>query len=335
MTFSSAPWALDGARTSAALARSASYAESGGVEGIILAGDLKVSPLDVPAAGLQIASGGALLLNRYQTLPRETYTARNVGTTLLDSSSMPPADPAARSHLVCVTIGDPEFSQVGHPWMTSDPIPAEQVETFQYVRAFVIANVPSTTTSFEELGLEYPALALARIDVPANTSTITSDMIVDLRKVARPRRETITLHNMSVDPATYTPADVYTWFEFGSDGGWDVKVPEWATSVEFIGYVEAIGMPAAGGRSYGYFRVAFPDAAPVQQTLFDEQYPAQEWIHRATVNLGGSIDLPASYQGATKRIRIEYNQQAGGLVTAFADVNTNCLLQLTFVERAV
>lgn len=335
MTFVSAPWALDGARAPAALARTASYTESGGAEGVVASGDLKVSALGVPGPGIQIAGGGALLLNRHQASPSETYTILNSGTEVLDASDMPAANAAARSHLVCVTIGDPEFSAVGHPWMTGSDPAAGTEETFQYVRPFVIANVPANTKSFKELGLAYPALALARIDVPANTSTITSGMIVDLRKIARPRREEAIVQVTGLATKSTNPAaDVDLWVEFGSNGGWSVEIPEWATRANVMGFLEGVAI-AQSGAAYGEFRPSFPVIGSAQATVADWTVQGATFEDRFGVNLGSQISIPANIRGSSQPIRIEHRVLNAASTPMRVDNRSTAFLRIAFEEAAI
>ena len=331
MTLDNAPWALDGARIPSRLARTASYIESGGVEGVVSVGDLKVRPLDVPGVGLQVDPGAAILLNRYQTAPNQSYAVTNQGIQTVDAVDMPPANAAAQSHLVCVTIGDPEFSQAGHPWMTSDPI--ADPENFQYVRIFIVPNVPSGTTSFKQLGSFYPALALARIDVPANTSTITSAMIVDLRKVARPRRLDV---NLTAN-ATASQNVTYAGGWQGLSGfSWSVDVPEWATKANVRGSLISLVHENEG---YGQFRIAIVGSGAAYPSLLRSgDHTSTTWHDFIDQDLGGYIDIPSALRGTTVTFRVEAQIQSGteGAATGPAwvriDGNSQAIVDVTFTE---
>lgn len=305
MTFNSTAWAIDGARTSASLARRQAYASTGGNEGIVSAADLKVSPLAVPGVGLRIAAGSALILNRYQGASiNETYTVANEGEHTMDSTEMPPADPAARTHLVAITIGDPGGSQVGHPWMGSGDPPDGTEETFQYVRPHIIRNVPANSTAAYADSLGYPALIIARLDIPANTTTIQASMITDLRTLAQPR------NTERVEHIAGAPSN----FLNGGDGGtpgvyenWpntvyiDLAVPKWATRALITGFVEGARLTKAGG---GKLRAAFVDGGATPITQVNESAPTTG-SDRKGYNIGGEIAIPEPYRGTTRRLRIE------------------------------
>jgi hypothetical protein len=224
MTLKNAPWAIDGALTTSALARLATYAASGGQSGVIRPADLKVSTLAVPGNGVRIAAGGALVMNRYQTSINEAYVVSNPSTHTVPSGSMPASNPATSYYLVCVVVGDPEFSSVGHPYMPSS-IPAEDAPDFEYVRV-VVVPCSSTTTRFDQLGLNYPAYALARLEIPASTTTITSGMIVDVRDLANARelRKVLAASptaNVQLTSSSFTD----TWISYKPT----VAIPVWAT----------------------------------------------------------------------------------------------------------
>lgn len=185
MTFSNIPFAVDGALISSALLRKATYAAVNS-DGVVAADDLIVSA-SVPAAqSLEIASGAAVVLNRYQTTPNEVYVVSNPATHTITSGDMPGSSGSTTYWMVCLVVGDPQagFSQTGHPFMPSD-FDEGEANTYQYVRPVVI-SCSSTDETFEDLGLDFPGLALARLAIPASTTTITSGMITDLRRQARP-----------------------------------------------------------------------------------------------------------------------------------------------------
>lgn len=231
MTFDSAAWAINGAQLTSSLARRAEFAAVGGAQGIVQKGDLKVTQLGTPGVGVQIAAGVGLIRNAYQgSSVNEIYVASNPTSYTIPSAQMPASNPSAASYIVAVVVGDPDFSQAGHPWMLSTDPPAGTALTFQYVRPTLIQVADSTVTT---LSGNYPALVLARIDFPANTTTVTNAMITDLRSLARPRQE----QQMFVSPnGTWTDASPVYIPSGSAFGDWgaaqyhpSVAVPSWAT----------------------------------------------------------------------------------------------------------
>jgi hypothetical protein len=237
VTFQFAPWAIDGARTSAALARLATYASSDR-SGIVRPTDLAVSALPVAGQGLEIAPGGALVLNGYLSDPDETYVVSNPSTHTVNAASMPSAQPGTSYYLVCVVVGDPEFNQTGHPFMPSEPLDPAVAPDFEYVRV-VIVPCSAGTTDFDDLGFNYPGYALARLEIPGSTTTVTNAMITDLRSLSRPRESSKLLLAQPQAPGTETQ---YTSAAWTAVGGWTptIEIPRWATHLDAIGRIDGI-----------------------------------------------------------------------------------------------
>lgn len=255
MTFENAAWAIDGAIMSSALARREAYSSTGG-EGVVLANDLKVTQLSTPGVGVQIAAGVARILNRYQATINEVYVASNPTSYIIPAGEMPASNPSAKAYILAVVIGDPEFSQVGHPWMLASDPPAGEETTFEYVRPTLI-EVSAGATSIP--GAAYPYLALARINIPANTTTITNAMITDLRKLANPRQ----YQRMFASPGSaygtvrYMAAgSSYGNWSGDSGGGYfpNIDVPVWAKRAVVSGRVNGATIVDADPSTAGNLR---------------------------------------------------------------------------------
>lgn len=300
MTFDNAAWAINGATLGASLARRAEYAALGGASGIVQSADLKVSQLDTPGIGVQVAPGVALITNGYQSIPNESYVASNPGVHTIPASSMPASNPAAASYILAVVVGDPDFSQVGHPWMPSTGVPAGQENTFQYVRPTLI-SVPAGTTT---LTGAYPALPLARIDIPANTTTITNAMIVDLRKLARPRQE----QQIFVSPGSIWSSNNVPIPSGSAYGNWGtaqfaptVTVPTWAKRAIVIASINGVGLTDTSVNVFGHVRTRLGSSVG-PDTVFD--YSVGGGGIRDNLQTAGSYDVSA-IAGTTVPIIVE------------------------------
>lgn len=244
MTFDKAAWAIDGPTTKAALARLAEYVATGGAEGIVDKTDFKVTPTSPLTRGITISAGGGLIRNRYQgSEVNQTYAVSNSGDHTISSGSMPAVSASAQEFLVLVTVGDEEFSQVGHPWMTGSPI--ETPDTFQYVRPIVYGPVSAGAT-VASLNLSFPALAIARLNIPANATNITAEMITDLRTLARPRSQTIVRRIISGGPvfpnnsgeAASALRPLLNWVP--------VQIPDWANVAKVFGTIDGVKITGFG-----------------------------------------------------------------------------------------
>jgi hypothetical protein len=334
VAFRNVPWALDGATIPSSLARLGQYVATGGAEGIAQLGDLKVLPLSTPGNGVRILAGGGIMLNRYQgETPDQTYGIYANTETALGPSDMPPSVGTARSHLVCVTVGDPEFSQAGHPWMLGTDPPVGTEDTFQYVRPFVIQNVPSNTVNFDQLNLNYPALALARLDMPASTTTVQSSHIVDLRQMAKPREQIVQWHvNASVaDSLAVATANVYEYWPDNSQRA--VDIPKWATRCYATGFIE--GFRIVGSCQAALMRIgAFGPGISSYPSRFDEVFSSPGNADRRGINLGGDMYIPSAYRGTTQNFQVQATvtntSQNNKLNT---DSGTSVSVMLRFVEQ--
>ena len=105
--------------------------------------------------------------------------------------------------------------------------------TFEAAKLEVIRGVSTNQKSLAGLGLTYPAIPLARINIPASTGTITAAMITDLRSVALPRMQRhLFTHNLSTDENDHINPDAgHEMGEPWPNVWWEFHIPDWATRV--------------------------------------------------------------------------------------------------------
>lgn len=327
MTFNFAPWAIDGARTSAGLARLASYASGGGRSGVIRPGDLSVSALAVPGQGLRITSGGANILNGYLSDPDEAYVVSNPAEHTVLAATMPPSVPGTSYYLVCVVVGDPEFDQTGHPFMPSGALTPEDAIDYEYVRIVVIPCSAGDDT-FEDLGVSYPGYALARLEVPGSTTTITNAMITDLRELTKPRQELVlitgrnteTTHNL--DTTTSPGSAWYDWIDFQPA----ITIPAWATRMQILTHVNGIGN---SGDAVGNIRtVAGAGAGPIETLDIDAASA------RTGLMTGFDQDVSA-ISGTSITLKVQGRQLFDQPGFAFVDERTQVVFDVRFSENII
>ena len=346
MGFTSAPWALDGARTPASIARLA--ARSAVKEsGIINPGDLKVLPLSTPGDGVRISSGGAVLENRYELDVNQAYVVEAISEEIVGADENFTGiigQGTTKSHLICVSIGDPNYSMSGHPWLNSGNDPADSTEAldYQYVRAWVIKDVPSTTVRIEDLGAPptYPVYALARIDVPNGSGSITSGMIVDLRNVVNARTKTAQ-NNVGVStPDTLSVATAFVYETWPDNSEFSVYVPKWATKVYTTGYIQGfvqgsdldvdapmrIEMRTSGGTF----------VAACQQSVYHTEAAYLPKGTDKNILLSGPISIPLANRGTTCKFSIAASLSSTAQNNRLGTTTrTSTGITLRFVEEAV
>src|SRR5690625_463515 len=277
MAWESSPWMIgNGVEHTVEVARLLAHAGTGGAEGIVTPGDLKVQPLNVPGTKVRIAPGAALLKNRYPGGGQQTYVGRN--TAEHEVSITATGSSGGRSDLVVARVLDPQYEG-------QEPVDPND---FDYMRTEVIEDVPSSTKRFDELGLNYPAVALARIDLPASTGTVQAQHVTDLRVMAQPRKERHLIayaltsndgpNNDGVFTLTSTTGAAWPRIEeLGNTQDWYLEVPEWAERVRVVATWGGVRIEKDGNNSnnvYGHIWVHIgavddPDAVESQVTSFD------------------------------------------------------------------
>lgn len=303
------PWFVGGgAEHSPELARLVLFASTAGAEGVVTHDSLKVRALGTPGGGVRIRPGAALMLNRSSGGAQQTYAARNpaeheVGIGATSSSG--------RSDLVVARIEDPQYS----PW----PAPAD-VTTAQYVRTFVVTNVASSTTSAAQLNLGYPAIALARIDIPANTSSITDAMIKDVRRVAQSRRARRTLIATPTTSIAF-PTTIGDVLAMGS-----VDVPEWATYMYLRGDLGGAVLRSATSNAEMRVRLG----GEVTQTVA----VTEEAGRRTNMLSAGRIYVAPHVRGGVRDVAIQARKSDTGTGAWSIDAYSTGVVDVEFVEEA-
>jgi hypothetical protein len=348
MGFTAAPWGLDGARSPASLARLANRAAVK-QSGIINAGDLKVLPLSTPGNGVRIVSGGAVLENRYEADVNQAYVVEATSEEILDAADNftgITSQGSTQSHLICVTVGDPNYSTAGHAWLTdgNKPVTAEAKLDYQYVRPWVIKNVPAGTVRVEDLPAPptFPCYAVARIDVPASTTAITSGMIIDLREVVN-RRQKEEQWNVAIavaDPLNVSGNYVY---EIWPDNSMkNIYVPKWATRAYITAWIYSFSKNS-NILTDAAMRVAMYDGgsrvAYAQQSVFYDPTIAGggRGPGRYEVLMGAPMEIPSSARGTTRTFCTEatYANAAAMALSLTTDSRTSVMISLRFSEEAV
>lgn len=343
MTLTAAPWALDGARTPASVARLGARAAVK-QSGIINPGDMKVLQLSTPGDGVRISSGGAVLENRYEMDVNQAYVVEAISEEILaadDNFTGILGQGTTKSHLICVTVGDPNYSMSGHPWLNSGNAPADATEAldYQYVRAWVIKDVPNTTVRVEDLTSPptFPCYALARIDVPNGSGSITSGMIHDLREVVNARAKTVQWSVPISTPDVLNVAADFTYEIWPDNSEASVYVPKWATKVyvnAFIyGFTQGSNTQADSPMRVALRTSAGTFVAATPQTVF---YNNTSGTNKQAL-IAGPIAIPLAQRGTTCKFSTEasyadHTAMANLLATT---TRTQVGITLRFAEEAV
>jgi hypothetical protein len=176
------------AEHSAEMLRMQNFFHFRGQEGWLTSTAGAVSQLDTPGTGVQLAPGPFLINSRFAGGAMQAYMGRILQSTEVDTTNVPPGAP--RSDLVIMNIEDP-YPSDGTDWPYPGVPGSSARQVGPYINIRVIDDVPANLLSIDDLPTArpergYTAIAACRIDRPANTGTITNDMIVPLRAIINP-----------------------------------------------------------------------------------------------------------------------------------------------------
>jgi hypothetical protein len=308
MSLVGVPWAVGGgAQHSVALGRMLAYSATNGATGISGVSDLKVTALTTPGTSVNVAPGGAVLLNRYpgNNAAGQSYIIRNDSQEQVEINATGSGG-GATTYLIAY-VNDPEFS-LGDP---PDTVLDGPYTFFKQVNSIT--------------GLNYPFVPLAKIVQPANTATITSGMITDIRDVANPRKdEVMRPRPILVSDTTQLTlgARMPTGEYFPGDGSslavQQIDIPTWATRMK----VEAhwSGVRYAVGNYFGSAWVEWGPFISGSTNTYTTQ--AYSWdavdnaaIYRNNWETYDDVAIPAAMRGTTQPFVLKAGYATGSAQT--------------------
>lgn len=310
MTLYPVPILTNGATHSAEQFRALVKDLARGAEGITNGTDLKVTQLSTPGGGVQIAEGSGIVLGRVSPF-QGAYAVRNQGAATLSVAAT--GSGSGRSDMVILRVEDPEYEG------SLDPV-TDNINYFQ-----VISNVSSSATSIPDGRTGIP---LARIDLPASTSTITNAMIVDLRKIANPRRERQQLTQSPTILSTEITGSSSVYSYFNSLGGWNIAIPTWASKVKIR--CDVWGLRLTTANFFGAMRATFGASLTVQATTIDDN--GGTGTRRITHGIADTLTIPDAYRGTTQLLRLQASGASGNTGKVSVDPSSTALYDVEFEE---
>jgi hypothetical protein len=285
----------------------------------------------VPGNGFRVNPGVGKVFNKYQTPVRESYVVSAPTVDTFGSGGMPAPVASTRSHLVAVTVADPQYSNSGHPWFPSTWPGLNDPLTYQYVRTWLFQNVPAGSgQAWLDANFAFPAMALARLDMPASSTTVGTAQIIDLREMAQPRSKTVQWNFGAPAVAdVLTVAAPLTWEYWPDTSDQLVAIPSWASMVYVVGYLTGFN-DLTSDETRAEMRVGIQTAGQATgSTKYRGNAPG-----RFGVNLGGPIALPAAIRGTSQHFQVQATVQD---TASQGDLNTDAwtsgMIQLRFVEE--
>jgi hypothetical protein len=288
MAVENIPWMIQGGKHSAASGRRVLFHATGGAEGISSIGDLRVQQQAVATGSVKVGVGSCVMVNRYPGAVNESYDGKNASETTVTIAAN--GSGSTRYDLVIARIDD---WNVAGQQATPGTLPTDTVAAFKLT---VISGVSASVKTAKQLNLNYPAIALARIALPAATSAVTQAMITDLREKAVPRRQRH-LQTFSVTAGTTDSLDVNG--EYFPNTQFTVEVPEWATHARVTATWYGVRFPS-GTTRYGtvHLRIGAgrADVINTQSTGFDPAVTTAN-TSRNTLGLADVRSIPATMRG--------------------------------------
>lgn len=328
MAMENIPWAVLGGITSASIGRMLAYQATGGAEGVAGVSDFLVQQMAVASGSVRIASGGGVMVNRYAGVKNESYFVRAGSETTISVAAN--GGGSTRYDLVVARIDDWNFPG---GQATPGTLPTDSVAAAKFA---IVSGVASSVKTAKELNLGYPAIALARLAIPAGTSAITTAMITDLRKVAVPRRERMTRQGNSTGTPSAGAVNALTNSAYAAGDAWPdaaswaIEIPDWASKA--IVRADVVAAILKAGNASGQFIMTMNDANASDYSSYDENYTGSP--HRLNLITAGQIDIPSNLRGTTVTFRLKGRRTSG---TGYLDADsfTATILDIEFLEVAV
>ncbi|GAA3371183.1 hypothetical protein GCM10020367_20820 [Streptomyces sannanensis] len=282
---------------------------SRGSQGVTEGNDLKVRQLATPGAGVRVGDGSAVV--RGAAWGQGSYTQYNVGDATVPIA---PTGAAARSDLLVLRMEDPEYEGTRNP-------------ATQDIGYFHVISGVSATTTAAPAGMT--AVPLARLDIPAQTATITDAMIKDLRVIANPRRERTLNTAFPAASSTLGYSD-NKWHVWPTNARWNIAVPPWAATAKIVTTITGLSLRRAN--VFALIRNVIGTTAGQHIAIDDDQGSG---FRRNTVVFADSLAIPASLRGTTVPVYTEtymYKSETGDLAV---DGATTFICDVEFTEGVI
>lgn len=280
-----------------------------GAEGITEGDDLKVTELGTPGASVQVAAGSGMVKGRVSATQGHYAVCNTAAVNVAIAAN---GGGSTRYDMVILRVEDPEYEG------TLDPV-TDDINYFD-----VVSGVSSTAT---EIPGGLTGIPLARIAIPASTSTITDAMITDIRQVANPRRERQLLTQSPASLSTLITGTSGTYSYFSTAAGWNIAIPDWATTVRIR--LDIGSLRLATGVVFGNVRATFGASLTMQPVVVDDNATG---TRRMPQMVADTLTVPAAYRGTTQLLRAQAAGQAGNAGSMSVDSSTTLVADVEFFE---
>ncbi|WP_159795636.1 hypothetical protein [Puerhibacterium puerhi] len=282
-----------------------------GTSGVGTPTSFKVTPTTTPGPNIRVFPGIGAANSAYSGGTFQSYVL--FGGSSTDIRITPTGSSGGRTDLVIARIKDPQYEGT---W-PADP------QAMDYAYIDVIEGVPANTAGTHGLGLQYPCIALARINIPANTATITADMITDVRRLVAPRSNRIIEATVPGGNSALTSTSKTRWTSWLPT----VYVPQWATKVQVTAHLSSLFVT---GSTSGLIDVRL--GGQISSNLpYDFEQPSNAVTSRASLTVTGGFDVPDGWLETTQAISL-YGTRSSGKSGTLALNQSQVLYDVYFYE---
>ena len=175
------------------------------------------------------------------------------------------------------------------------------------------------------------------LDMPASTATVTNAMLLDVRRVANPRRDRAPLQIVQIGstincPTVTTP---YTdWFTAATA----VEVPLWATKVSLALRIEGARIDrssvSVAGTAVGSIRMRIGGTGPAptlatQPANYDVEATINDTVRRLSVGAGDTATVPQALRGTVQSVIVQ-GLRTSGNKPLLVDTGSTSILDVEF-----
>jgi hypothetical protein len=323
MTVENIPWMIQGGLHSAASGRRVLYKATGGAEGIAGIGDLRVHQAAVANGTVLVEPGGAVMVSRYPGVKGQSYDGQVTATEVV--AIAPNGGGSTRYDLIIARIDD--WNYAGQQ-ATPASLPTDTVPAFKITK---IQGVASTVKTAKELNLGYPAIALARVALPAATGSVTDAMITPLREVAVPRRLR-NIRTVGVTGGTSDDLDISGEYWPNAVAG-SIEIPEWATRARIVAQWFGIKVPSGSTRT-GQLWVRLAAGTPSMINTQTSGYDLTGIANASRQAFGAADDvaIPVAIRGTSVGLAAVGSITGGAGGYLGADGLSSCVIDVEFLE---
>ncbi|MFI9149467.1 hypothetical protein [Streptomyces sp. NPDC053367] len=277
-----------------------------GNQGVTEGNDLKVRAWTTPGAGVRVGDGSAVI--RGAAWGQGSYTQYNVGDAVVPIA---PTGSTGRSDLICLRVEDPEYEGNRNP-------AADEIGYFH-----VVSGVSATTTNVPP-GMT--AIPLARLDLPANTATVTTAMIKDLRRIANPRRDR-KLYTAFPSGLSELKYQDNKWHAWPAAARWAVPIPAWAVSAKVV--ITIAGLRMARADVFASMQTKLGSDLG-QNTIIDDNQSST--VRRQTVVVADNITISSEQRNTTQLLTLQTYMSKTETGDLSVDASTSIIADVEFTE---